>query len=148
MDFIASIKSGFSKYATFSGRATLSEFWWWTLFAILSIILMPIVANTIYIVISSIISGISFMTSRMSMGTSYIAGYTITLILHSFLTLLSSAYPLAILLPSLAMLVRRLHDAGHSGWLALLIVLTAPICFIGIILGIILCSKNSVPQDR
>jgi uncharacterized membrane protein YhaH (DUF805 family) len=35
MNFGEAIKSGFSNYVTFSGRACRSEFWYWTLFAIL-----------------------------------------------------------------------------------------------------------------
>lgn len=35
MTFVESIKSGFSNYATFDGRATRSQYWWWTLFALL-----------------------------------------------------------------------------------------------------------------
>jgi uncharacterized membrane protein YhaH (DUF805 family) len=35
MNFGEAIKSGFNKYVTFSGRACRSEFWYWTLFAIL-----------------------------------------------------------------------------------------------------------------
>ena len=35
MTFGESIKTCVSKYADFSGRATRSEFWWWTLFTIL-----------------------------------------------------------------------------------------------------------------
>jgi len=30
--FIDAIKRGFRKYATFSGRASRSEYWWWALF--------------------------------------------------------------------------------------------------------------------
>lgn len=35
MTFGQSIKTCFSKYATFSGRATRSEFWWFYLFSVL-----------------------------------------------------------------------------------------------------------------
>jgi uncharacterized membrane protein YhaH (DUF805 family) len=35
------------------------------------------------------------------------------------LSLLSSLYSLAVLLPSLGLAVRRLHDVGKSGWWAL-----------------------------
>jgi uncharacterized membrane protein YhaH (DUF805 family) len=35
MTFFDSIKTCFSKYATFTGRASRSEFWWWVLFTIL-----------------------------------------------------------------------------------------------------------------
>ncbi|MEQ1790464.1 MAG: DUF805 domain-containing protein, partial [Rickettsiales bacterium] len=34
MKFIESIKTCFKKYATFSGRASRSEYWWWVLFTV------------------------------------------------------------------------------------------------------------------
>ena len=30
--FVDAVKRGFKKYATFTGRASRSEYWWWTLF--------------------------------------------------------------------------------------------------------------------
>ena len=35
MDFTSAIKSGFSNYANFSGRASRSEYWYFTLFSII-----------------------------------------------------------------------------------------------------------------
>jgi uncharacterized membrane protein YhaH (DUF805 family) len=35
MTFVEAIKSGFSHYVTFSGRASRSEYWFWFLFAVL-----------------------------------------------------------------------------------------------------------------
>ncbi len=35
MSFGEAIKSGFRNYVTFSGRATRSEYWYWTLFMVL-----------------------------------------------------------------------------------------------------------------
>lgn len=35
MNFQQAIASGFNNYATFAGRAARSEYWYWTLFAIL-----------------------------------------------------------------------------------------------------------------
>jgi|GEM_PF-6558044 len=32
MTFFGAIRSAFSKYATFTGRSSRSEFWWWILF--------------------------------------------------------------------------------------------------------------------
>ena len=29
--FVPAVKRGFQKYATFTGRASRSEFWWWAL---------------------------------------------------------------------------------------------------------------------
>lgn len=35
MDFTAAVKTCFSKYAIFAGRARRSEYWWWILFTVL-----------------------------------------------------------------------------------------------------------------
>jgi len=35
MNFPNAVKSGFRNYANFKGRATRSEFWWWTLFTVI-----------------------------------------------------------------------------------------------------------------
>ena len=35
MNFVEAIKSGFQNYVNFSGRAIRSEYWFWTLFAVL-----------------------------------------------------------------------------------------------------------------
>ena len=35
MTFTSAIKSGFNNYVTFKGRASRSEFWYWTLFLVL-----------------------------------------------------------------------------------------------------------------
>ncbi len=79
------------KYATFSGRATRSEYWYFTLFnALISIGL---------IILDRVIGTYNAETA---IGT------------------LSSLYSLAVLIPSLAVSVRRLHDTGRSGWWFLL----------------------------
>lgn len=44
---------------------------------------------------------------------------------------MGSIYGLAVLLPGLGVLVRRLHDTGHSGWLCLLALIP---CIGGLIL--------------
>ena len=36
MTFVESIKTCFSKYADFNGRASRSELWWWVLFVVLA----------------------------------------------------------------------------------------------------------------
>jgi uncharacterized membrane protein YhaH (DUF805 family) len=57
---------------------------------------------------------------------------------------LSSIYALAVLLPSLAVLVRRLHDTNRSGWW----VLIALVPFIGAIVLIIFAVLDSQPGDN
>lgn len=80
MSFAEAIRSAFSKYVTFSGRARRSEFWWFTLFAVILSIVAAIIDTAI---------GNSVLTIIVSLG---------------------------LLLPSLAVTARRLHDTGRSGW--------------------------------
>jgi len=49
MTFTESIKTVvFKKYATFKGRASRSEYWWYLLFASLIALLGAVIANTLY----------------------------------------------------------------------------------------------------
>lgn len=75
------------KYATFKGRASRSEYWFFTLFTVLISIALMVV---------DIFTGSFDETAGMGV--------------------LSGIYTLAVLLPSLAVLVRRLHDTNRSGW--------------------------------
>lgn len=75
MTFGESISTCLGKYATFDGRASRSEYWWFVLF------------------------------SCLVQGAGAIVGHTIAGLLA-----------LALLLPGLAVLVRRLHDTGKTGW--------------------------------
>jgi uncharacterized membrane protein YhaH (DUF805 family) len=90
MSFPDAVKICFNKYVGFSGRARRSEFWWWVLFTFL----LGIVASIID----------SILGTRSSSGSG----------------LVSSLVNLAVLLPSLAVGARRLHDTGRSGWWQLL----------------------------
>ena len=58
--------------------------------------------------------------------------------------LLSGLYSLVVLIPSLAVAVRRLHDSGKSGWWLLLLLL--PI--IGFIILIVFLVKDSQPGSN
>ncbi len=59
MGFADAIKSGFNKYVGFSGRASRSEYWFWTLFSIIA----SIVAGIIDAVI-----GLGFIGAIVSLG--------------------------------------------------------------------------------
>jgi len=48
MDFGDAIKSGFHNYVTFRGRASRSEFWYWTLFAVLVALAGQIADNAVF----------------------------------------------------------------------------------------------------
>ena len=91
MDFATSIKTCFSKYAVFSGRASRSEFWWFALFGL--------IGGVVTAVIDVMIFGYSAET------------YGPTNIIFTVITFL----------PYLAVGARRLHDINKSGWWQLIV---------------------------
>ena len=99
--FGGAIQRGFKKYAKFDGRASRSEYWWWTLFTTVTGIVLAVPA---------VVIGIQ---------TSPDGGETPGLPAVPLLVLLMLFY-LAVVAPTIAVTVRRLHDAGYSGWLFLL----------------------------
>jgi uncharacterized membrane protein YhaH (DUF805 family) len=68
---------------------------------------------------------------------------TIDKILHVY-PLLSTIYDLAVLLPNLAVSIRRLHDTGKSGWWILL----GLIPFVGTIILLVFMCQDSQPDDN
>lgn len=101
MDFITAVKTCFSKYATFEGRARRSEYWWWAVF--------------------------SFLMGLL--GLIPVLGWIIAV---------------AIMLPGLAVSVRRLHDTGRSGWWWFLCLIP----LIGAIVLIIFYTQDSQPGEN
>jgi len=74
------------KYAVFSGRARRKEYWFFVLFYV------------IIVVVLSIIDAMLGLQFGQGVG------------------ILSTIYMLAVLIPGLAVGVRRLHDINKSGW--------------------------------
>ena len=107
--FGQAVKRFFTKYATFSGRASLSEYWWAALFNAL----VSIVAS-ILIAISIVATGGQQLAQETDPENWRPSVLTVTLMV------LFAAYGLAVLIPSIAVAVRRLHDANYSGWFYLL----------------------------
>ena len=99
MTLTQSVKSVFSKYATFTGRASRSEFWYFTLFNIIT---------SIVLFLLGIVIGAATGGSDGALG-GLLVGYILYVV-----------YGLGVLLPSLAVTVRRLHDTNNSGWLILI----------------------------
>lgn len=50
MDFTTAVKTVFSKYVDWNGRALRSEYWWWTLFSIIVSIVTTIIDGVLGIV--------------------------------------------------------------------------------------------------
>ena len=108
-----------NNYATFSGRARRSEYWFFALF------------NMIFLIVAMILDNILGTTFDLGFGISY--GYIYLI------------YTLAILIPGLAVVVRRLHDVGKSGWMYFIVLI--PI--VGIIwLLVLLCTDSQVGSNK
>jgi len=101
------------KYADFSGRARRSEYWFFTLYKIIFFFGLVILSGSL----GSIIGSETF-------------GYSI---------IIYALYIVAIIIPSIAVLVRRLHDTGNTGWLYLI----SLIPFGSIILFVFCCIEGS-----
>jgi uncharacterized membrane protein YhaH (DUF805 family) len=80
------------QYADFSGRARRTEYWMFVLFNIIFAIVAVILDN----VLGTAIQGIGY-------------------------GLIYGLYVLGMLIPGIAVVVRRLHDVGKSGWMFLIV---------------------------
>ena len=107
MSFSTAVRTVLGKYATFSGRARRSEYWWWSL-------ICSIVVTALYILAIALV-GVQAITDpeATSPGAGGVGGLLVVGLLFLF--------ALGTLLPSLAVSVRRLHDTGRSGWWYLLV---------------------------
>ena len=123
MTFGQSIKHVFSNYATFRGRASRSEFWWFYLFSVLVNIALDIISRPL---------GLTFGGAEYIIGE----GANATTLVIPGQSILSSLWALAVLLPTLAVGTRRFHDSNRSAWNWLWL-LAVPLCGIGFIILII-----------
>jgi uncharacterized membrane protein YhaH (DUF805 family) len=103
------------KYAAFDGRAALKEYWWFSLFSVIIIIVLSVI---------DIVTG----TFNVNVG----------------LGLLGGIYTLAVLIPSIAVSVRRLHDTDRSGWWLLI----NGIPLIGVIVFLVFTGQDGTPGDN
>ena len=110
MGFMDALTTVFrTKYATFSGRASRSEYWWGYLGLAVTSTVLQILAMV---------------------GTIALLDFGQIAALPSLIALVGV---LGLLIPSITVTVRRLHDTGKSGWMALLIFVPC----IGIILWLV-----------
>lgn len=112
MSFGQAIQTVFSKYAEFRGTAVRSEFWWWILFT--ALVSMALGALPVPTPIISPDGGLAWTAST-----------------------LVGLWGIAVLVPNLAVTVRRLRDAGY-GW-GNLFWLLLPVA--GLVVLIVLCAQ-------
>lgn len=99
MNILEAVKSVFTNYANFRGRARRSEYWWWALAYIIIVIVLGFVERAV------LGSGSADVASGDGgVSASFNAG------------ILSGLFMLASAIPYLAVGARRLHDIDRSGW--------------------------------
>jgi uncharacterized membrane protein YhaH (DUF805 family) len=103
------------KYAVFSGRARRKEYW---LFLLINILI--------------------------SIALGLVDGALGTFDMEAGVGLLGGLYGLVMLIPSLAVLVRRLHDTDHSGWW----VLIGFVPLIGAVVILLFIIRDSTPGSN
>jgi len=98
---VGAVKRFFAKYATFSGRASRSEYWW----TYLALSLVYLVLGIAAAVIGGTTSTVDAYGERQPG-----VAFAIPLVLILLVGLIT-------LVPGIAVAVRRLHDANFSGFL-------------------------------
>ena len=120
MGFAEAIKSFWSNYATFKGRARRSEYWFIQLFLIIT----NVAVGAIDLVLMN-----GDVDRFIANGGGGIVGLV---------------WILVTIVPALAVLVRRLHDTGKSGWW----VLMGFVPFAGAIVLFVFTVLDSTPAEN
>ncbi|MCB4208650.1 DUF805 domain-containing protein [Arthrobacter sp. UM1] len=110
----------FKRYFKFAGRSSRSEYWWWQFFSFIVAFVLGFV--------QSLFGG---PTDHMNA-------------LGNTIEVLSYVFGLAVLIPTIALTVRRLHDTNKSGLFALFFLLP----LLGGLVLMIMCIFNSNPLGR
>jgi len=136
MNFINSIKTCFKKYIDFNGRASRSEFWYFTLLLVFGYFGLLIIvnywndSNFFYELSDSLYNSINYLIYGMFYGL-----------------------PIICLIPFVSVTIRRIHDIGQSGFVILIFFVGFFIAFllknelivriVFIILGVFLTQKSA-----
>ncbi|KQR51877.1 hypothetical protein ASF88_09720 [Leifsonia sp. Leaf336] len=97
--FGEALRRFFRKYADFTGRASRSEYWWWALFAAL-----------IGIVFGILLVAVGYIGGPTTDSGGHLFGPIGWILLVAYLI-----WVVTIVVPSLALVWRRLHDANLAG---------------------------------
>ena len=129
---VAAVKRFFQKYATFSGRASRSEYWWAAL--ALTIAFFILFAGALF-------GGLAGATTDASGDSNPGPGFWPFAFLLFFLWV-------GVLVPSLSITVRRLHDIDMSGWLVLINLVPYLGSFVLFILSLLASNPAGARFDR
>jgi len=121
MGFMDALTTVFrNKYATFSGRASRSEYWWGYLG---------------YFVIATVLQIFALVGGIALIDAGELA------LLPGLIALVGIV---AMIIPTIAVSVRRMHDTGKSGWMLLILIIPC----IGFILWIVWMVEDGQAHDN
>ena len=109
------------EYVNFNGRARRKEYWMFVLFNSIASLILTFIDHFLKLQVQVNVLGSP-----------------------SNISILATVYALAVLLPGIAVCVRRLHDIGKSGWYCLIYLIP----LIGTIWLIVLMCKDSQPGQN
>ena len=122
MGFMDALTTVFrTKYATFSGRASRSEYWWGYLgYVVIATVLqiVALVGAAALLNVNESLAGLALLVPMLAL--------------------------VGMIIPSIAVSVRRLHDTGKSGWMLLIIMIPC----IGFILWIVWMVEDGQAHDN
>lgn len=116
VSFPDAVKMFFQRYVDFQGRSRRSEYWWVQLF--------NAIIFAVGLILLLILGGLDVNTGDMNP-----LGFIIIGIL--------ALYGLGIIIPGIALFVRRLHDINQTGWIYLGLIVASFIPLIGTVVSII-----------
>ena len=111
------------KYATFSGRASRSEYWWFQLFYLLLAIAIAILAFA-----AGAFSGQQGGTSSLVI----------------VLMIIGGLLALALAVPVISLQVRRFHDRNICGWWYLALIVLGMVPYIGSVTGLAITALSAM----
>lgn len=130
------VKLFFINYFEFKGRSRRSEYWW--------VVLFQILLNVLFLCLMPM--SLAELTGGGMDGALLKAGIGIIISLTLY-----GLYYFAVLIPTLALSVRRLHDVGLSGWWYVAIMVCSFIPLVNIVAAIawiVIACRDSVPETN
>ena len=126
VSFPDAVKMFFQRYVDFQGRSRRSEYWWVALF---NVIVFGVLFGL------AIALGGNFETGEMNpLGMLFFG--------------IGGLYGLAVIIPSIALYVRRLHDINQTGWIYLGLIVASMIPVIGLIASIATIVIACIPGTK
>ena len=127
VSFPDAVKMFFSRYVDFQGRSTRAEYWW--------VYLFNMIVFAVWAVLFFGLGGINMRTEEVSP-------------LGFILIALIAIYALAIIIPGIALFVRRLHDINQTGWIYLGLVVANFVPVLNFIAGIAMIVIACIPGTK